>query len=587
MKLVFSKKYYFLFFIYINFIYLSYQERNSAETRALADNIPSSVDSTLLTINLTDSTVNSTLEGVTRKVRGLATTILGNQSDQIIGLMDILNGTSETDPSDLVLYRKSINLMPLISIPSLSNYSSWNSTALDNDFQQAFGRVMGEYTLYFLNNCTDYRVPSLFGDAMGTPEAYFDCMDLASEFMQVYAPYKCNDFFCNMQGNCSFTIDDQKSVIPSCSCNSGFTGSTCMYNISTYSNADLWITFTKNWLDNYIISQTNNGIITDAKVISDFIDIVQQILLFSSNAIQNDINKYGNYISAYSKAIMNSKVPMNTDLEQKLYEFIDFIISNIDGNLQGVNPTQLIGMTNDNIKVSDDYAIQKVDIPTDKELNLSPIDAVSKTSGSSSKLRFLQNLNFNFKKYKNNYNLYRSLQTSKTNIPSKPTQKKTINPDSAKATLPQNVTSALINSSVTFVIFKDPSSMTQINSVAISSQVINIRVVNKITNALVPYPSGVGSYQLYLPWTQVPYNILNNQYKINCKVYYFDQKTWVETKSCTILDTTNSNVANIDCKTFGTFGVSCAGATVVAKKSTSSGYISLFSYLFYAILGLI
>jgi len=590
---VYNFKNYFLIFITI-FSLISYSSENltSAVTGAVTGAVSSAINSTLATVNSTITTglngtiaaVNSTIGDISSQVGNLANSSLGNITDQMSGLMGSVNETFDNFTFSMDYFRQMINAIPLVPVPNASSILNVDSTSFKTTFQDSSERVNGEFGLYYMNNCTDDRVPSLFGDALGTPEASNDCMMLVYDFMQLYAPYKCNDFLCNFQGKCSFKTDDQEVVIPSCSCNTGFSGLSCMYNTTTYTNSDQWITLTKTWLDNYISSKTNNGTITDAKVISDLLDIVEQILMFSSNANPSDSDKYASYVSSFGNAIINSNVTMNPELEDKLYGFMDFIMTKVDGNLQGVDPTQVVGMTNETVKVTDSYALQKADIPTDKDLNLSPKDSVA--SGKSPSLRFLQDLAVNPKYYIENFNSLRSLQT-KSQITSTSIKKKTVNQDSAKAILPMNVNAAFPNSTVTFVLFKDPSSMTQTNSVAITSQVVNLKVVNKVTNAPIPYPSNSSSYQIYLPWTQVPYNILNNQYVNNCKVYSFDQKTWVETKSCTISATTNSTAANIDCKTFGTLGVSCKGASVVAKKTTGSSLISLASYLAYAIIGLI
>lgn len=273
------------------------------------------------------------------------------------------------------------------------------------------------------------------------------------------------------------------------------------------------------------------------------------------------------------------------EVEEKLFDFMDFISSNIDSSLQGVDPTQIVALANETVKVTDQYELQKADIPVNSDLNLSPKDlTVNKT------LRFLNSdlndLSGNIRRLLEKNEVIRLLQQKSAAAIKKPVKKKVVNPDSAKVFMPQNLTSALSNSALVFVSYKDPSAMTQINSVSISSQVVNMKVTNKANGAIVPYPSSNIPYQIYLPWASVPFNIADNKYVDNCKVYSFDGKTWIQTNSCKVLTSTNSAATNIECSTFGTLGVSCTGASVPIKKTNGSSFLSVSSLVIYAIFGL-
>lgn len=522
--------------------------------------ISTQIDTTSLTGAL-NSAVNTTL--------GAAGDLLNSTAT---GLLNTTGLDNFTLPE--INFKDIINAVPLVPVPSFTSLTS--SSMLKNALDGAFARLMLEFAAYYNNKCTDDRVQDLFGTE-NELEASFACQDLVYDWGQVYGPYKCNNWFCNLQGTCSSKADDMGFIIPSCSCNAGYSGQNCMYNQTTYQNADEWVNTMKQWLENYLTTKTENRIITQAGVVSDLLDITENILVFSSNANTADLDKYGNIIGEFADAIISSNVTMNTDLENKLFEFIDFIFTNIDSSLQGVDPTQIAGLAEEDVKVTDKYEMQKVDVPVDADLNLSPKEAAPK-------LRLLHDLSVNAKKFLQRIDSKRILQQITIK---KPTPKKTLNPDSAKAFLPKTLTSALANSTVTFVLFKDPSSMTQLNSVSIGTQVVNLKVTNKSTGALVPYPTAAGAYQIYLPWAQTPYNIPDNKYVNNCKVYSFDGKTWVQTQSCTVLDTTNSTATNIECKTFGTLGVSCTGASVPAKKTTGSSFLSVASLIVYAVLGFI
>ncbi len=476
-------------------------------------------------------------------------------------------------------YIKSIPLVPAVPFSTFNDSSSLNA-GLD----AALLRLFAEFGAYYMNNCTDDRVQTIYGTSSDPMDAQFQCQELVYDWAQVNGPYKCNNWFCNLQGTCDSKTDDTGFIVPSCSCKAGYAGQNCMFNQTTYDNADAWVKTIKQWLDNYLLTKTTNNTIIDGGVVSDFLSITEKILMFSSNANPKDLDKYGDIISAFAIAIINNKAPQNSEKDKNLFEFIEFIFSSIDSSLQGVDPTQVAGLADVPVKITDKYEMQKSDIPIDADLNLSPKDL-------NSKLRFLQELSINAKKILQRIDSKRLLQikpASSTIKVKKPAPKKVLNADSAKAFLPKTLTSALTNSTVTFVLFKDPAPMIQLNSVSISSQVVSLKVSNKTTAAMVPFPTTAGSYQIYLPWAQVPFSIPDNKYVNNCKVYSFDGKTWTQTQSCTVLATTNSTASNLDCKTFGTLGVSCTGASVPSKKTTTgSSFLSVTSFIVYTVLGFI
>lgn len=522
--------------------------------------------------------LNSALDSATGTVGDLTSS--GTVGDLTSSATGLLNGTGlenitipEINMTEIM--KQVINAVPLVPVPSFTNLTS--SSMLNNALEGAFAKLNLEFGAYYMNKCTDDRVPSLFGSDITGMDASFACQELVYDWGQVYAPYKCNNWFCNLQGTCSSKIDDMGFVVPSCTCNDGYSGQNCMYNQTTYQNAEQWITTVNQWLQNYLDTKTTNRIITKSEDVSNLLDITENILLFSSNANPSDLEKYGNIIGEFGVAIMNSNVTMNSDLENKLFEFVDFIFDNVDSSLQGIDPTQIAGLADEPVKITDKYEMQKIDVPIDVDLNLSPKDF-------SNKLRLLKDFTNNAKRFLQKIDRKRLLQNLTIK---KPAQKKTLNPDSAKAFLPKSLTSALTNSTVTFVIFKDPSAMTQLNSVSISSQVVNLKVTNKATGAIVPYPSNAGTYTVYLPWAQIPLSIPDNKYVDNCKVYSYDGKTWTQTQSCTILTTTNSTATNLECRTFGTLGVSCSGASVPPRRSSGTNFLSMASFIVYAVLGFI
>jgi len=535
--------------------------------------LKTSIIASILLISLSSFSNQIVLSNLTDNVSPALNSTLGEEN--------LLNSTDLGIPPMLdidvdQMIQEIINTIPLIPVSSFANFTS--SSMFKNALGDAFMRLYMEFAAYYMKHCSDDRVEKIFGPQETKFDASFACQELTMDWAQVYDTYKCNNWICNLKGTCSFKTDDMNFVIPSCSCNAGYAGQNCMFNQTTYQNTEEWITTARQWLQNHLEKETTDKTITQSQVVSDLLEITENIIVFSSNANPSDLEKYGNTIGEFALAIITSNVTMNSDLEAKLFEFVDFIFSNIDSSLQGVDPTLIAGMVDEPYKVTDKYEMQKTDIPAEAELILSP-------KLLAPKLRLLQDLSVNPKQFLQRIDSKRLLQ-DKSKI-QKPKSKKTFNPDSAKAVLPKLLTNALTNSTATFVLFKDPSSMTQLNSVSISSQIINLKVTNKATGALVTYPTNSGSYQVYLPWAQVPLNMLDNNYVNKCKVYSFDGKTWTQTQSCTVLSTTNSAAANIECKTFGTLGVSCSGATVSAKKTNASSFLSVASFIIYAVLGFI
>ncbi len=538
--------------------------------------LPTSITGALnnVTGTVTGAITGSIPGALTGNVTGALNNITGAVTDAFNNATGILENLIDLNS----YYRDIINAIPIVPVPSsVLNFTS--SSILLKSLEVALARMDGESVLYYLNNCTDDRVETIFEYEPTSEEGKSYCQELVFDWGQTYAPYKCNDWFCNSKGKCNFKIDEFETVVPNCICSSGYSGQNCMFNNTIYENAKEWIDISHKWLINYLTNDTTNKTIIKESVVNDLLDITTHIIMLSSNANEADLEKFSKIVGDFANAIMNANVTMNSLLEGKIYDFMDFIFNNVDSSLQGVDPTELAGLAEEPYKITDKYETQKTQI-TDNDLNLSPKDAAN-----IPKLRFLLDSNLNFLQINN---IKRILQNISTSIPTKPVSKKVLNPDSAKAFIPKKVTSSILNNTITFVIMKDPSSMTQLNSVSISSQIVSLRVTQNGNNNPVPYPTGSGSYQIYLPWEQVPFRIPDNKYGDKCKVYSFDKNTWTQTQSCSILAAnTTSSAAYLDCSTWGTLGVSCTGASVTAKKTTGSIFLSSLSYMVYGLIGVL
>ena len=520
---------------------------------------------------LNSTVISSALVGLSGTSIGNMTGLdMGNITGMVSGILGGMSGTNGTvDPfsfssNDFLQMMKTMNdAIPLIE--ASNDNLNLDSTSFSMKLSTALSKLIGEFGLYYTNNCTDSRVPQIFNSQPGSEDYSSQCQLLTYDWTQTYGPYVCNDWFCNLQGTCSSKADADGFIFPTCVCKTGYYGQNCMFNTTTFKNADQWINLSKTWLDNYL--KANKGIITDGKVLSDVLDYAQNILMVTSNVNTQDMQKYSDIISFFGNAIIKSNVTMTNDVEAKLYSFMDFISTNIDSSINGMDPSAIVGMTNDTLKLTDNFELQKKNVDPEKELLISPKDGT--------KLRFLNSV------------IIRILAAAAGKKPAK----KNINTDSAKLTIPQTVTSKLANNEITFVSTKDPSSMSQINSVTINSQIVSIKATDKTTKVLTPFPANTGSMQIYLPWAYVPFTVTNNNYSTNCKVYSFDGKTWNLINSCSVQTTSTTTAAQVSCSAFGTFGVACNGATVTPATSTlkTSGFSlkSLYSLIIYALLGIL
>ena len=61
------------------------------------------------------------------------------------------------------------------------------------------------------------------------------CILLAIDYGQIIYNYSCNNWVCNNQGQCNFNVDPNGNVNQTCACNSGWTGSSCIFPLQDYS----------------------------------------------------------------------------------------------------------------------------------------------------------------------------------------------------------------------------------------------------------------------------------------------------------------------------------------------------------------
>lgn len=258
---------------------------------------------------------------------------MGNITGIVSGLYGGMSGTNGTDgplsltSNDILQMMKTMNdAIPLIEA---TNYNiNLDSSSFSMKLSTALSKLFGEFGYYYMNNCTDSRVPQIFNFQPGSEDYSYKCQQLTYDWTQTYGPYICNDWFCNLQGTCSSKADADGFIFPTCSCKAGYYGQNCMFNTTTFNNADQWINLSKTWLETYL--KANNNTITDGQVLSDVLDNAQNILMVTSNVNTQDIQKYSDIIAFFGNAIIKSNVTMTNDVEGKLYSFMDYISTNID-----------------------------------------------------------------------------------------------------------------------------------------------------------------------------------------------------------------------------------------------------------------
>jgi hypothetical protein len=291
--------------------------------------------------------------------------------------------------------------------------------------------------------------------------------------------------------------------------------------------------------------------------------------MVSSGANKEDSDKLDAFVATFTSNIQNANVTFDNEMKERLYGLMDFIMSKIDSALSGVDPTELLSLSDAPNKSTEAYNIQNSEIDPQKDAKFDPKDP----------------LNVNVEPNATPTG-GRMLQSAPTTASAKKSAKK-YNENYATLVIPQSATQKLSPASVSFVQQKDPSPMQQPNSPTIQTFVVNVKATPNASDKKVKkvYPDGADPMIISIPWTKTT---VNDDYVKNCKVYSFNGKDWVDaSKVCKITTNCNSTTCSVACAEFNTYGISCAPGTGKIAVVKKNGFNISMSFSLIAILGIL
>jgi hypothetical protein len=445
------------------------------------------------------------------------------------------------------IHRENLGYLESFDYPDPDNITSCSSDELLDKVRYAMTPTFNDYESYHSNNCTDDRIPSLYGSDL-YPEEYKEiCVSLIYDWSQVFTNYTCNKRFCNFHGLCSSTIDDSGFVTPSCNCEAGYNGQTCMFSSTNYNYTTNWLKALETW----VLNKTyNTSSLNDSDSVSNLIEILGSLFYFTSNVNVKDLDYFGQITSKIFSVIINSsKIGGDPSLNIEILKFIEVILSATDSSFNGFDLSEIYRYCDSDYE-SSKFGSYSKKIDPNSALIIAP---------SGSNKRFLTS-------------------TNSSHNPAKKTESIPVNEDSPSLYIPQSAVSLMdpiFKISFTFV--RDPKPFNQLNGPTIMSQIVTSAASSGKTT-LFDYPQRAERMIITIPWSIVPYNNIN--YESNCKVYSYNKKNWVVTNSCIVESASNKTTASISCNWFGTYGVACVGSQAkIPKRSSSSEFIQTSSLL--------
>ena len=466
-----------------------------------------------------------------------------------------VNGTLPAQPDNTTQSNAAPSVAaPAFDYPTPSGVDTWSSQDLINNYGYSCTPIFTDFGNYYSNNCTDSRIQSLFNYDAGSVEYNEACISLVYDWSQSFSNYTCNNWFCNNQGQCSFTLDDSGFVTPACTCSAGYNGQNCMFTTQNYNYAKTWVNAVNEW----VVTKTNNFTVSliDVQSVKNLFDVLGQVLFFTTNANVNDLEYFGGVTTNIFNAILSANITASDSaLSQEILDFVSEVLGAADSSLN-IDPTDALIMSNTDSMNTTQYGYYSQAVNTTEDLVIAPIAAASR-------LRFL-------------YDRYLAAKSAAT--PPKRTTTTPVNQASATLLIPKSATAQLnVNAKVSFTFVKDPKPYNQLNGPTISSQVVSISAQDANRNSY-PYPTNADKMTITLPWSTVPYN--NADYLGNCKVYAYNGKNWNTTAACSLTASSSNLAASAACNQFGTYGVACLNSqTSLPKKSTGSSFITLSSVL--------
>lgn len=143
-----------------------------------------------------------------------------------------------------------------------------------------------------------------------------------------------------------------------------------MFTEEPYQNAFKWIELMQSWMNSYLAKNQNT--VTNKDDLYNMIDMCEKLFMVSTNAKEEDSKKLTPTVTKLSQTIIKSKVKMDEDLQDRIYDLMDFIMLKIDSSLQGVDPTEMLAMSDAKYKSSPSYNLQNEKVNPQKEMKLDP-----------------------------------------------------------------------------------------------------------------------------------------------------------------------------------------------------------------------
>jgi hypothetical protein len=412
---------------------------------------------------------------------------------------------------------------------------------------------------YYSNNCNDSRVTDL-GLASTSYEYQEMCSSLAFDFGQNFYDYKCNDWFCNLHGKCNSKVLEG-SADASCTCETGWAGSNCMFTTKDHEYAIRWAHAIESWMNTFYPVSTP---VSDIDTFYAFVDMTDNLISLSPNVNLDQQTYMTSVIDGITDRIFNTNITVTDEVTNKIFSFINEILNNTNG-LTGLDPTEVLSsFAGNKTVINDNYG--SLSSASNKNIDIS-------LSFISARVLFAKNL----------YNRFLA-DASKDGV----------NMASPKAIVPKDVSASLPTSAKYQLSFiRDPKPYNKPNSVFINSQVVTV-TAKGTGNTTYNFPTGASAYTVYIPWTYIPFTVQNKNYTQNCVVNSYTNSTWSKSNYCKFDISTNENNAVVLCTEFSTFGVSCknakADASVFNTKTKSNGSnssIITISSILIALVGLL
>jgi len=428
---------------------------------------------------------------------------------------------------------------------------------LVNTFNAIINPAFGNY---WNNKCIDQRINDTYGSDI-TPQDYQElCQSLAYDFNQIFMDYRCNNWTCNLKGNCRFTVSDDLVTV-GCNCTNGYGGNNCMFPVKDIEYMNQWIIGLNLYLNRVF---PTNTIVSDLNTFMTLMNMTDNLLTFAPN-VQID-GKFSVLLENLYDLILNANVTITEQTRLLIFNFISDMITESYGD-SGVDPIESL------LAFSGDAPVNTTNFGSVTSASNPRADIT--LSVTSRRVLLATAIYTRFLAATNN--------TSSSNG---------LNMASPTAVVPKEVSASLpTNAKFQLTFIRDPRTYSKPGVPVMNSQIVTISA--RSTNYTYNFPNGAAPINITVPWAFVPFNMVNQStYQQSCSVYTYTNNTWNITNACKVANTTNNMNATVQCTQFSTFGVSCKNARAdissnFAKKNTTNSSFVAFAYALFLVLGLL